>query len=72
MNWWTWKDQPVKPGKYLVCWEMSTNWHTNMYEVHFFDGHWPTIPMHRPEPNYFTEITHPQEENALREMNEML
>jgi hypothetical protein len=71
VNWWNWKDQPVKKGKYLVCWCMSDNWAHNMYEVHYYDGEWPTIPLHRSTPHHYATITHPQEENALRELHEM-
>jgi hypothetical protein len=69
--WWEWKDQPVKPGRYLCCWGHTDDYRNNIYEVHHFDGARWFFPHARPEPLFYAEITHPQEETLLRELNQM-
>ena len=76
-HWWEWKDQPVKAGRYLCCWGSKEDgfgydYKNNLYEVHYYDGNGWRIPHTRPNPMYYAEITHPQEENMLRELNEMI
>lgn len=70
--WWKWADEPVKPGLYLCCWGDWEDPRNNLYEVHHFDGKQWNIPMTRQYPMCYAEITHPQEENMLRELNEMI
>lgn len=72
MTWWNWKDQPTAQGKYLCCWGSIDDDRSNVYAVHYYDGTTWRIPNTQLRPNYYTQITSPQEENMLRELHEMI
>ena len=70
--WWKWEDAPVKAGVYLCCWGHADDHRNNIYEVHYYDGSAWRVPHTRPNPMCYAEITHPQQETMLRELNEMI